>query len=321
MKTCVYVLRSGKKEREANMKKFMAKLGIGVDMVYYVDAVMKESLKDPSTGFLAALQAKRLLSRGFMSLLDKRNPESDLTYGRLACSLTHIIAMERFLLSQTCEHAFVVEDDVTISGSLSVAQAQLIFSKLLQVDKDQWDIIYPGFCFEPLCYKSDTELVHHNHPLDDSKTFYVEGTFPLCRHALFFGKRFAAGYLRAWTPFNYRAGDHSYVDVLCRLGMTSIRPVRTIFSQARDSNMRSVIGNGPLNEFDNGGVALYHAIGFDRRKKPKPSRTCGLLRKICSLKYNESKAEAVMQKRPSRVLNMPQYQMAYLLREGGDINT
>ena len=120
-------------------------------------------------------------------------------------------------------------------ANATIPQTQLALARLLEVPKREWNIQYPGFCFE-LCVKCDDTCAHCVN-LEKShgaaNVHYAPAMRPLCTHALIFDRVAAQVLVNNFYPV-HDAYDNYITDTACRYDLKAIRPSVPIFTQARE---------------------------------------------------------------------------------------
>jgi hypothetical protein len=188
----VYVVASTDEKRLRHIHKFIADMGL-TKFTEYHEQMDKKLFFKPNF-------AARLVANG---TIDKVMSTRRNAVGIFACSFSHRKLLESFMRSND-DIAVIFEDDVIQAPNTTVADAQIALSRMLQVPKRQWNIQYPGFCFE-LCVKCDNTCAHCTNLerfRGQSGSVYAPAMRPLCTHALIFDRVAAAILLNNFYPIH-----------------------------------------------------------------------------------------------------------------------
>jgi len=138
-------------------------------------------------------------------------------HGRIACHLSHLEVMRKFLERKEDENCLIFEDD--IGFPVDITYVKKYMEKVMQNVPKNWDIIYFGRCYDS----------YHNKLVNE---FLIQ-SLPLCRHAYVVSKKGARAILNNTIPMVANG------DIMCRKMMKesiiiSYSTVLPLFFQERE---------------------------------------------------------------------------------------
>lgn len=221
-KSGVYVISSPDEKRTAHVQNFLEDMGLMSRTEFFPQTDKNKFHNGKFTERL--IKAKQI---------DKIMAGRRAAAGVFACSFSHKTLLDAFLKSNN-EIAIIFEDDVVQMENATIAHTQKQLARLLSIPKREWNIQYPGFCFE-LCQKCDdtcARCLNLEHFHGSSNPLYAPAMRPLCTHALIFDRVAAQILVNNFYPV-HDAYDNYITDTACRFDLKAIRPSVPIFTQDR----------------------------------------------------------------------------------------
>ena len=163
------------------------------------------------------INKNKLIKSGFLSAKNKLNN------GQIACHLSHIAVLKKFLNSNA-QNCLIFEDDLKTPESNNT-----YLQKSLSLIPSNYDIIYLGRCWDR-CKKSI--------PIND---FIVKCFTPQCRHAYGVSRKGAQKIIKLTRPL-IKAGDFTISRQIAKGNIIAYSPKLSIFFQNRE-NLSSNLGN------------------------------------------------------------------------------
>jgi GR25 family glycosyltransferase involved in LPS biosynthesis len=248
-------------------------------------------------------------------VIGKRFGNIAQNYGAIACSMSHLNVLRKFLKSNSSV-AIILEDDVIPAQRHDYASAADSMTKMLEIPRKLWNIIYLGFCCKylfPPCrefcsacnlikrFSLTFQLLDERCPgvtgriskeerfssycwRNTSRQGAMEGNplfhqsiQPLCSHALVLDRAMAVIMLRG--IYSIVLGYDGLLNIgMCKYGMRSIRAWMPILDQDR-KHIRSHIQR-----------VQYPLENFRATVKP---RVNGMVTRCKLREYNRTATEAL----------------------------
>ena len=178
----------------------------------YIQSVMRE-INLSCHYFPAVLKNKlnkeNLISSRFLS------PKNNLNDGQIACHLSHISVLKKFLKSGA-NNCLIFEDDLKTPEVSNTT----IFSTMNSIPKD-YDIIYLGRCWDSC--RNTIEL----------NNYVVKCYSPQCRHAYGVSRKGAEKIIKYSQPL-VKAGDATISEYIKRGQIIAYAPKKSFFFQNRE---------------------------------------------------------------------------------------
>ena len=157
----------------------------------------------------ASLDKNKLVTSGFLS------PHNKLNDGQIACHLSHISVLKKFLASNS-RNCLIFEDDLKMPEVNNLNLSQM-FSSI----PSDYDIIYLGKCWDS-CRKTI--------PLNG---LVVKCYAPQCRHAYGVSRKGAEKIIKLSQPLE-KAGDLTISTYVSKGQIIAYAPKKSIFFQNRE---------------------------------------------------------------------------------------
>lgn len=157
----------------------------------------------------ASLDKNRLITSGFLS------PNNKLNNGQIACHLSHISVLKKFLASGA-RNCLIFEDDLKMP---ELNNQNL--DKTLSLIPSNYDIIYLGRCWDS-CQKAKF-----------LNEFVLKCYSPQCRHAYGVSRKGAEKIIRFSQPLD-KAGDLTISQYVSKGQIIAYAPKKSIFFQNRE---------------------------------------------------------------------------------------
>ena len=186
------------------------------DRKEYIKAVMKQIKINPII-FDAILKKdinkQQLLESKFL------HPKNTVNNGRIACHLSHMTVLEKFLETDK-NNCFIFEDDLQMPVISLEEMNKYINHVMLNIPKD-YDIIYFGRCWD-YCHL-DKKITNN----------LVRCVKPRCRHAYGVSRKGAEKILKYGIPMIHRGGDENIAKHIKKGNIIAYAVTPPLFYQNR----------------------------------------------------------------------------------------
>lgn len=189
-------------EREENVKSAMKNLKIEAELF---EAIKKDKLD------IEQMKRDEIITK-----------DCKLNNGRIACHLSHLSVIRRFLEDPYSDTILIFEDDLLDNKGKDLQIVKDTIKNVMNNIPSDWDLVYFGKCWD-LC--------------DDSIKIndYVNKSYPLCRHGYGVSKKGASKILEYCLPIINKNGDVHIRDLSKEGKLNIYTPNINIFEQNRDT--------------------------------------------------------------------------------------
>ena len=155
--------------------------------------------------------------------------------GKIACHLSHLKAIEKFLEDENAKTCLIFEDDLKIP--FDAVETKERISDVINDLPEYWDIIYFGRCWDKMCKKQE-----------QIGKYLYSNVKPLCRHAYALSRSGAEKILSSTLPMDKLNGDQEYLRLIIENRLSALAVHPQLFNQNREHFGSNLENNDSLQE-------------------------------------------------------------------------